>query len=122
MRKALLVALAAVVVWFAWRQLPQLFRRPPAHEVVIENRSGLGLARVRLRVGGRTFAAETLAAGTKVVFPFRLGHDASFALSWNQDSTRRAWSGGRATAGPLLQRHVIRVEKAGRLSYFARPK
>ncbi|TMQ62443.1 MAG: hypothetical protein E6K78_11755 [Candidatus Eisenbacteria bacterium] len=122
MRKGLLIALAAACAWVAWKQLPRMFARPPAHEVVIQNRSGGWLKRVRLRLGGRTFAAESLAAGRQVAFPFRLDHDASFALSWDQDSTRRNWSGGRAFAGPLLQRHVIRVEKGGRLDYFARPE
>jgi len=112
MKKLLLLVIVAAVAWFGWKQLPTLFERRPAHEVVVQNDTGTGLARVRVVVDGQTFVKETLPNGEAAVFPFRVGRDASFDLTWQWADRvgENHWSGGMVAVGPMVQRHTMTID------------
>ena len=120
MKKLLLLLLVLAAGWYGWKQYPQLLQRRPSHQAVVENASQAALERVRLTVDGQTFVKELLPVGQRVTFRFQVDRDASFTLVWQQGQAgERTWSGGQVPAGPLLQRHVIRVGDDARVSYFA---
>ena len=123
MKRLILLILVAAAVWYGWKH-PDLLRRHPSHEAVVENTSGLEMARVRLTVGGQTFVKESIPDGTKAAFPFRVDHDASFQLVWEWADRigERTWSGGNVPAGPMLQRHIMTVDGDGAVLYRAENK
>ena len=109
MKKLLMLLIVAAVAWYGWKQLPALFERRPAHEAVVQNSAGVGLTRVRLLVDGQTFVKETLPDGEAAVFPFRVGRDATFELTWQWADRlgETRWSGGMVAVGPMVQRHTM---------------
>lgn len=111
MKKLLFLVFVAAVAWFGWKQLPTLFERRPAHEAVVQNSTGAGLTRVRVVVDGQTFVKETLPDGESAVFPFRVGRDASFELTWQWTDRigEQSWSGGMVAVGPMVQRHTMTI-------------
>ena len=124
MKRLLILALVAFAGWNAWKYWPTLFAHTPAHEAVIENHSGTGLTRVRLTVDGQTFVKEELPASEQVVFPFRVGHDATFTLVW-QWSDRMGeshWSGGMVPVGPMVRRYTMTVETDAGVVYRVQNK
>ncbi len=112
MKNLLLLALVVALAWFGWKRLPALFERHPAHEAVVQNDTGAGLTRVRVVVDGQTFVKETLPDGEAAVFPFRVGRDASFDLTWQwADRVGEShWSGGMVAIGPMVQRHTMTID------------
>jgi hypothetical protein len=112
MKKLLFLLIVAAVAWFGWKQLPTLFERRPAHEAVVQNDTGTGLTRVRVAVDGQTFVKEILPDGEAAVFPFRVGHDASFDLTWQWADRigENRWSGGMVAVGPMVQRHTMTID------------
>ena len=124
MKRLLMFALVVAAVWYGWKRAPELMTRRPAHEAVVENRSGTGLVRVRLTVDGQTFVKEELADGAQAVFPFRVGRDAAFTLVW-QWSDRMGeghWSGGMVPAGPMVERFTMTIDADAGVLYSARKK
>ncbi|HEY3215110.1 MAG TPA: hypothetical protein VGK93_01320 [Candidatus Eisenbacteria bacterium] len=120
MKKLLILLLVLGVGWYGWKQAPRLGERRPSHLAVIENASHSRLEHLRLSVSGRTFVRDRLPPGQRATFAFQVRRDASFVFRWEQGSLgKRTWSGGLVPAGPLLQRHVIRVGDDDRVSYFA---
>lgn len=112
MKKLLLLVIVAAVAWFGWKQLPTLFERRPAHEAVVQNDTGSGLTRVRVVVDGQTFVKEALPSGEAAVFPFRVGRDASFDVTWQWADRvgENHWSGGMVAVGPMVQRHTMTID------------
>jgi hypothetical protein len=112
MKNFLLLLLVVAVAWFGWKQLPGLFEKRPAHEAVILNSTGATVTRVRLVVDGQTFVKETLPDGESAVFPFRVGRDASFELTWQWADRvgESSWSGGMIAVGPMIQRHTMTID------------
>ena len=121
MKKLLLLVIVVAVAWYGWKQFPALMERRPSHEAVVENRTGSGLTRVRLTVDGRTFVKETLPDGQDAVFPFRVGRDATFQLTWQWADRpgENSWAGGMITAGPLVQRHTMIIDGDAGVLYRA---
>ena len=122
MKKLIVLALVALAVWYGWKHYPELLNRAPANDAVIENRSGRGMARIRLTVDGQTFVKEELADGADAVIPFRVRNDSSFELVWTWgDTYEHQWAGGLVPHGPMVQRHVMTVNDDG-VFYRAEPK
>lgn len=119
MKRLFLLALVAAIAWYGWKQLPALFEKRPAHEAVIQNHTGTGLTRVRLMVDGQTFVKETLPDGESAVFPFRVGRDASFELTWQWTDRigEHRWSGGMVAVGPMVQRHTMTIDSDAGVLY-----
>jgi hypothetical protein len=124
MKKFLLLLIVVAVAWFGWKRLPALMERRPSHEAVVENATGVGLTRVRLVVDGQSFVKETLPDGEKAVFPFRVGRDASFELTWQWADRvgENSWSGGMVTPGPMVQRHTMTIDPDAGVLYRAAAK
>ena len=121
MKRLLMLALIVAAVWYGWKHGPSLLAHRPAHEAVVENRSGVALERVRLTVDGQTFVKETLADGAQAVFPFRVGHDAAFTLLWQWSDRigESHWSGGMVPIGPMVQRYTMTIEADAGVTYRA---
>jgi hypothetical protein len=124
MRRLIVLAIVAFAVWYGWKHYPSVFAHRPAHEAVVQNRTGGGLTRVRLTVDGQTFVKEDLPDGADAVFPFRVDKDASFELVWDWGNRpgEGSWSGGMVPHGPMVQRHVMTVDGDGGVIYQAENK
>jgi hypothetical protein len=124
MKNLILLVLVALVAWYGWKHLPSLLEKRPSHEAVIQNGTGTGLTRIRLTVDGQTFVKEELADGASVTFPFRVGKDASFQVTWQwADRVGESnWSGGMVPAGPMVQRHTMVIDADGGVVYSAAAK
>jgi len=111
MKKLLLLIVVVALGWYGWKQLPTLLEKRPSHEAVVINDTGVGLTRIRVIVDGQTFVRETLPDGETAVFPFRIGRDASFELTWQWADRpgENSWSGGMVTVGPMVQRHSMTI-------------
>lgn len=121
MKRLLFFALIAAAAWMAWKRGPSLFEKQPSHEVIVTNASRGGIERLRLSIAGRTFVAETLTAGARERFEFRVQSDTQFDAIWNWADRpgESRWSGGRVVRGPLTQTHRIRIDGDGGVVYFA---
>jgi hypothetical protein len=124
MKKLLILAILAALVWYGWKQFPSLIQRRPSHEAVVENSTGATLTRVRLTVDGQTFVKEELADGARAVFPFRVARDASFELvwQWSDRPGENQWSGGMVPVGPMVQRHIMTIDADAGVLYRAEHK
>jgi hypothetical protein len=62
--------------------------------------------------GRQTFVKETLPDAESAVFPFRVGRDASFELTWQWADRvgESSWSGGMIAVGPMIQRHTMTID------------
>jgi hypothetical protein len=121
MRRLVILAVIVVAAVFAWRNYGGMFTKGPEHRAVIENRSDREMVGIRLEVGGRTYRLASLPDGQDATFPFRVGGDAHFDLTWSwaQSSGETSWSGGLVSRGPMAQRHVMTVDGDGNVIYRA---
>jgi hypothetical protein len=121
MKRLLALAAIAFTAWYGWNHYPSIIEKRPSHMAVIENRSGVELRRIRLKVGGRTFVKETLADRARAEFRFRIGDDASFDMEWNWSDrpNETTWRGGRVAKGPMVQRYLMTVTEDGGVTYRA---
>ena len=120
-RIALLVLVVGAVAAVVWG--PRLLRHPAEHVAAVINDAGAPLVQLRLRVGGRSFARDTLAAHASVRWPFRIREDTRFDLEWRRpdDPTLHRWQGGRVIHGPLVQRHELHVRDDDGVIVIVRP-
>ena len=121
MKKLILLILVVAAGWFGWKNYPQLFERRAGHDAIVQNESGTEIKRLRLTVDGQTLVKESLADGQSATFPFKVTSDATFELVWDQGH-ERTWRGGMVPRGPMLQRHVFRIDADGEIMYRAEPK
>jgi hypothetical protein len=121
MKRLLILVILVFAAWQGWKHYPNLVRRPLPHEVVIENRSGGAIERLRLDVGGQVFVRESVPAGQSTRFAFRLSRDAELELDWTASETQNeyTWRGGLVTAGPRVQRHRLVIMQDGGVLHHA---
>ena len=122
MKRLVVLALLAFAIWYGWKHYPELMHRRPSHEAVIDNQTGGEIDRIRLKVGNQTLVAEKLPNDEKAVLPFRVDHDATFELTWEDRGGERSWSGGMVPAGPMVQRHQFMIDSEGQVLYHAENK
>src|SRR5438105_1091336 len=82
MKRLLVLALVALAAWDGWTHRDVLLKRQAHHDAVIVNRSGRGMERIRLGVGGQTLVVETLNDGATATLPVRLTDDGELDLVW----------------------------------------
>jgi hypothetical protein len=113
MKGLLLIALIALAAWYGWKYYPSL--ATPSHEAVIENISGQTAVRVRLKVGDKGFATETLAPGQKVAFRFKVTQDSEFYVGWDWQGVlgEHEWRGGKVFRGPGVTRQIFSLDDDG---------
>ena len=124
MTRFIVFLLLVLAGWYGWHKWPDLVKRTPGHEAVVENATGLTMERVRLTVDGQTFVKELLPNEQTAVFPFKVANDASFSLEWEYKEKlgEKRWRGGMVPHGPMVQRHRMQVDGDGGVIYTARPK
>src|SRR5438105_3629009 len=124
MKRLLVLALVALAAWYGWNHRDVLLKRQAHHDAVIVNRSGRGMERIRLGVGGQTLVVETLNDGATATLPFRVTDDSELDLVWKwagQDMEQH-WHGGRVPKGPMVQRHTLSVDGDAGVIYQAEAK
>ena len=102
----LLILLVLFAGWYGWTQQDR-WRARGSDELVFRNRTGQTLERMKVRVGGTSWAIERLAIDTTVKLPVRCDDDGPFQLEWKvrgRDGDK-LWSGGDFTRGPIRMRH-----------------
>ena len=124
MKRFIFLVLLVLAGWYGWKRWPDLFTHAPGHEAVVENDTGLTMERVRVTVDGQTFVKEVIPNEQRVVFPFKVAHDASFELEWGwkEKMGERRWRGGMVPRGPIVQRHLMQVDADGGVVYTASVK
>jgi hypothetical protein len=124
MLRLIILILIVLAAWYGWHHYGDVLNPKPKHDVVIENRSGKVMERVRLTIGGQGFVRESLANEENATFGFRVDDDATFELVWKwaMDDVEHRWTGGNVFKGPLVQRHHILVDADGGITYHAEPK
>ena len=124
MKKLLTLAIIVALGWYGWTRYPALLERRPSHEAVVQNNAGTTLTRIRLTVDGQTFVKEELPDGASAAFPFRVGRDASFELTWQWADRvgEKSWSGGMVPKGPMVQRHTMIIDSDAGVLYRAENK
>lgn len=111
MKRLLLLGIVAAALYWGHTHRWD-FRRSPAHEVVLVNRSGRALERIRLTIGGETLVREALAAGERSEIPFRSQREGEFRLVWVVSGRpgERTWSGGHLIGGPAPSVHTFEFD------------
>ena len=124
MKRLIFFLIVVAAAWYGWKMYPTLASRRPGHEAVVENASGQRLERLSLHIGTQSFGKEALADGEKWVQPFKVNSDATFTLEWQVANQigGRTWNGGLVTAGPMLQRHTMKIEEDASVTYNAGSK
>ncbi len=124
MRTLFFLALMAVAGWYGWNHRDAVLAGDRNHEAVIENGTSSAIERVRLIVDGQTMVKDSIPLNGKTVIRFTVNNDSEFKLVW-QCGDRPGdftWRGGRIASGPLLQRHVFRIDKSGHVRYSVEAK
>ncbi len=125
MKRLLLLLLLVVAAWYGWKHRDEILHRGGTHEAVVENATGREMTRVRLSVGGQDFVKESIPDEGRASFPFHgTGDDQTFRLTWShgEGTGDRTWTGGLVSRGPLLQRHVMKVDGEDAVIYEATAK
>ena len=124
MNRLIIFLLLVLTAWYGWKKWPDLVRRTPSHEAVVENATGLTMERVRLTVDGQTFVKDVLPNEQRAVFAFKVANDATFGLEWEWKDRlgERRGRGGMVPRGPMVQRHTMSVDDDDGLIYQAEVK
>jgi len=103
MKRLLFFALVVFAAWYGWHHYSDL-RQAGSHQVIVVNRSGHAIERLRIQAGGQTVVVETLEDGATAKQPFKAQKDTPFDLIWQVRSTmgERTWTGGNFSHGPIL--------------------
>lgn len=115
MTRLFVLVLIALAAWYGWKHYDQLLHPQKKHEAVIRNETGQKVVRIRLAVGGHTYAKEELAAGESATIPFTVDKDSEFDLVWEYDTNTNTghWNGGMVARGPLVGRHTLTIQDGG---------
>jgi len=109
MKRLLLLAVLAVIVWYGWHHLGDL-KSKSLHDAVLVNHSGHTIERIRVKIGPETLVRESLADGESATMTFKGDQDAAFEIVYQPKVTNgaeRHWSGGAFTHGPVQSRHTF---------------
>jgi hypothetical protein len=103
MKRLLFVALVAFAAWYGWHHYSEL-RQAGSHQVLVINRSGHAIERLRIHAGDQTVVVEVLEDGAQAKQPFRSQRDSPFDLTWQVRGAMgdRTWTGGNFSHGPIL--------------------
>jgi|SRR5262252_7027925 len=123
MKRLLLLALIAFAAWYGWKHYAEL-KRGGSHDIVVSNRSGHEIDRLRVTAGDQTVVVETLADGADRREPFRADRDGAFSLVWQASNSlgEKQWSGGRFTHGPLLMEYRFEFHGDDGVIWSTQPK
>jgi hypothetical protein len=124
MKNLLIFALLVLAAWYGWKKWPEFVDRRPGHDLVLMNETGQALERVRVVVDGQTLVREVIEDGTTVTIPFKVQRESSFLLEaqWSRREGMIQWRGGMVPPGPMLQRHILRIDADGEIMYLTENK
>ena len=106
MKRLLFFALVVFAAWYGWHHYAEL-RLAGSHDVLVVNRTGHAIERLRILAGDQTVVVESLENGAETHRPLRAERDGTFELHWSYRSVmgERDWRGGTFTHGPLVMRY-----------------
>ncbi len=107
MGRLLWFALFVAAAWYGWTHWREL-RGSPADEIVVINRAGAAIERVRIGVGDNVAVLEAVEDGTDQRRDWRGQSRGSFLVQWTQRGRigERSWRGNafEPTGTPLVHR------------------
>ena len=124
MARFILFLLLIAAAWYGWKKYPEFVDKRPGHTAVIENGATAPLMRVRVRVDGQTLVKESVAVGEKASLPFKIANDSDFQVTWEVEGRlgEHNWRGGDVFRGPMMQRHVFRIDDENQVMYSTENK
>ena len=124
MKRLFIVALLAFAAWFGWKKWPEFANSRPGHDLVLINNSDEALERLRVTVDGKTLVCERLEDGKTAVIPFKVQNtsDLQLEFQWSRREGIMTWRGGMVPAGPMLQKHILRIDPDGGVTYSTEHK
>jgi hypothetical protein len=119
MMRLFFLALVVVAGWYGYNHYPQLLDRRQGHQVVVVNRTGMTLERVRVSVGGTTYVREEIGDGQEASWEFKVASTSEFHLVWQYREIvgEHQWRGGSVPPGPMTQRHKLIVDADHAITY-----
>jgi len=119
MVRLILFLLVVAAAWYGWKKYPDFVDRRPGHTAVIENGATASLERVRVRVDGQTLVKESVPAGESSLLPFKIANDSEFQVTWQVNGRigEHTWRGGDVFRGPMMQRHIFRIDDENQVIY-----
>jgi len=109
--------------WYGWHHYAEL-RRLGSHDVLVVNRSGRALERLRIVAADQTVVVETLEDGAQTTRPLRTTRDGVFSADWNFRGVmgERQWTGGSFSHGPVLMTYRFEFRDNGGVIWSSDPK
>ena len=106
MIRLLFFALVVFAAWYGWHHYAEL-RRAGSHDVLVVNRSGRAIERLRIVAGDETMVVEVLEDGAQTHRPLRTTRDGVFSLEWSSRGVMglRQWTGGSFSHGPVVMNY-----------------
>jgi hypothetical protein len=119
MARLILFLLVIAAAWYGWKKYPEFVDKRPGHTARIENGATADLERFRIRVDGQTFVREKVPVGGSADIPFKITNDSEFQLTWELGGRlgEHTWRGGDVFKGPMMQRHIFRIDDEHQVMY-----
>jgi len=119
MVRIILFLLVVAAAWYGWKKYPEFVDRRTGHTAVIENGATAPLERIRIRVDGQTLVRESVPAGESSLLPFKIANDSEFQVTWQVTGRmgEHTWRGGDVFRGPMMQRHIFRIDDENQVMY-----
>ena len=124
MARLIIFLLVLAAAWYGWKKWPEFVDKRPGHSAVVVNGATADLQRVRVRVDGQTLVKESVPIGETVSMPFKIANDSEFQLTWELNGRlgEHNWRGGNVFRGPMMQRHVFRIDDEHQVMYTTENK
>ena len=106
MKRLLFFALVAFAAWYGWHHYAEL-RQSGSHDLLVVNRSGHAIERLRIIAADQTEVVESLENGADTKRSLRPLKDGTFELDWSFRGVlgEHQWRGGTFSHGPLMMRY-----------------
>lgn len=116
--------LVVAAAWYGWKKYPEFVDHRPGHTAVIANDASAPLERVRIHVDGQTLVKESVPSGESVSIPFKITNDSQFMVEWQVAGRlgEHSWRGGDVFRGPMMQRHIFRIDDENQVMYTTENK
>jgi len=123
MKRLVVLVLLAGAIWYGY-QRDWDFSPGTANDVVLVNRSGHVLERIRVTIGGETVVREELAEDATAKLPFRSQREGEFTVVWHVRGQmgEKNWRGGHLIGGPTASSHTFEFDSENGVVWHAEPK
>ncbi len=123
MKRLLILVLLAAAIWYGCKR-DWNFSQGTSNDVLLVNRTGHALERIRVTIGGETVVRELLEEDATATIPFRSQREGEFRLEWHVRGQmgEQTWAGGHLIGGPTASRHTFEFVSQNGVVWHAEPK